>query len=222
MREAMVRVGVIAKAQPGQNFKFRGRDVVVNHVNPILAEVGITVHCIRTEIVHREHLQTKNGAAQYGTLLLCTYRWTAPDGSFVDVQTAGEGFDMSDKATGKAHSYALRECIVDTLLIKTDDPEPDAVRPGVDDVDELDRAKKTLLRDVARMRGQGHELRAGGWIIRVLRQEFDADEIDSIDTLAMVRQACFSSEFDLATGERKVPAKRPSNEPTIERGHMED
>lgn len=237
LRNAMERIGVIRKEQRGQGFNFRGRDTVVNAVNPVLAEIGITVHCVKTEIAHREMNRTADkidnrsgdttpGKALYGTILLCTYRWTAPDGSYIDVQTAGEGFDMSDKATGKAHSYALRECLVDTLLVKTDDPEPDAVRPGVDKDDDINAAWVTLVKDVSRLRGQNREIKAGVWIKAVLRHMFDTDSLKTIegvepmDALAHLRVACLATpaRYDRDTADPIETETKDDTAPDIERG----
>jgi hypothetical protein len=54
------------------------------------------------------------------------YRFTGPLGDSVEVTVAAESFDAGDKATAKAMSVALRTALLQTLLLPTDDPDPDA------------------------------------------------------------------------------------------------
>jgi hypothetical protein len=54
------------------------------------------------------------------------------DGSTVTVSAFGEGKDNSDKATAKAMTTAMKAALTQGFMIATDDPDPDASRPGDD------------------------------------------------------------------------------------------
>jgi hypothetical protein len=54
------------------------------------------------------------------------------DGSTLTAQAFGEGKDNSDKATAKAMTTAMKAALTQAFMIPTDDPDPDASRPGDD------------------------------------------------------------------------------------------
>lgn len=54
------------------------------------------------------------------------------DGSTLTAQAFGEGKDNSDKATAKAMTTAMKAALTQSFMIPTDDPDPDASRPGDD------------------------------------------------------------------------------------------
>jgi hypothetical protein len=53
------------------------------------------------------------------------YEFYGPHGDSISAVVCGESFDMGDKALAKAYSVALRTCLLQTLCIPTDDPDPD-------------------------------------------------------------------------------------------------
>lgn len=64
------------------------------------------------------------------------YRFTSlVDGSTVTFEALGESIDTSDKATGKAQTMALKTALDQAFMLAAEDiDDPDAVRPGDDDI----------------------------------------------------------------------------------------
>ena len=74
----------------------------------------------------KESINTQRG-------FIFTIRFTAKDGSFVTTESVGEGVDTSDKAAGKATSYAMKSALIHTFLVPTVDLEdPDGTNPELD------------------------------------------------------------------------------------------
>lgn len=205
MAEISRRIGKIVKKERGQNYNFRGRDTVVNAMQPVIEEAGVVVSRVSTEYVHREINSTKAGGANYFTLLLCKWYLIATDGSYVVVEAAGEGADLSDKATGKAHSYALRQMLLDTFLVRTNDVEPDSQRPGLDDEEDPVKALRTLkvqlIARVTKYRGR-QEMPSAKWIAHITKLVLDTDRLESIEEVEVVSEAIFDGQFDKVTGNR--------------------
>ena len=140
-----------------QNFNFRGIDAVMNAVGPKLREHGVIVTPIRAEL---EGIEVDAGRKKAkDTCGIVTYRWFGPDGSHFDSQVYAEGRDYADKGGAKTMSVALRTCILQTLCLPTDDPDPDedyiesspaaaAVSQGLGarPVPEIDRVKGEIVR----------------------------------------------------------------------------
>jgi hypothetical protein len=128
--QVMKDVGAVKKGERNdvQRYLFRGVDAVVNAVYPALVAHGVTV-------------QPNVRSFDYGTVevgqgdkrkpmgharVVVEYTFTAEDGSAVTTSAAGEAMDSGDKATPKAMSVALRTALLQSLMLPTDDPEPDA------------------------------------------------------------------------------------------------
>lgn len=130
--EAMREVGAVAKLgeyrdNKGTNYRFRGVDAVVNACGPALRKAGILPVPV-VENIERRPGTTQGGGSKLHVVAKVTYRFTAADGSHVDVTVEGEASDTSDKGTGKAMSVAYRIALLQLFAIPTDDPDPDAVR----------------------------------------------------------------------------------------------
>jgi hypothetical protein len=109
-----------------QNFNYRGIDAVVNAVNPVLAEVGgfIVGEALSTEY---ESFVSAKGTAGTVARLTVRYKWYGTDGGEpVSGVVSSEANDYADKATAKAWSVALRTFLLQTLMLPTDDPDPDS------------------------------------------------------------------------------------------------
>lgn len=131
LNAVMEDVGAVKKSDRNdfQKFMFRGVDAVVNAVYPAL-------------IKHRVSVIPNVRSYDYGTIetgqgsgrkpmgharVVVEYTFTAAeDGSAVTASAAGEAFDSGDKATPKAMSVALRTALLQSLMLPTDEPEPDA------------------------------------------------------------------------------------------------
>lgn len=144
-------VGAVAKddVNQGQGFRFRGIDAVVNAVHPVLARHGIvvvpTVRSVEYEPVEVGARRTPMVSCR----MLLEVAFTAADGRAVVATVACEAMDSGDKATAKAHSVGLRTALLQTLMLPTNDPDPDHdvyQRSGVLSGEELDA-------EVARLSG---------------------------------------------------------------------
>jgi len=131
LNNVMKDVGAVKKGDRNttQNYSFRGVDAVVNAVYPALLEHGVTVqpnvrsYDYGTVEVGQGERRKPMGHAR----VVVEYTFTSSeDGSSVTASAAGEAMDSGDKATPKAMSIALRTALLQSLMLPTDDPEPDA------------------------------------------------------------------------------------------------
>lgn len=128
LNAVMKQVGAVSKSErntQGSGYNFRGIDTVMNAVYPALCEHGVfvtpnvTSYEYGTVVVGTK--RTEMGHAR----LIVEFTFYGPAGDFVKATTAGEAFDSGDKATAKAHSVALRTALLQTLMLPTDEPDPD-------------------------------------------------------------------------------------------------
>lgn len=143
LNAVMVDVGAVKKTDVNdfQKFVFRGVDAVVNAVYPALVKHRVSViPNVRTYDYGTIETGQGNNRKQMGhARVVVEYTFTAAeDGSAVTASAAGEAFDSGDKATPKAMSIALRTALLQSLMLPTDEPEPDAQTyeraPAVDPV----------------------------------------------------------------------------------------
>jgi hypothetical protein len=134
LAEVMRRVPAIAKGRTSdQGYRFRGIDDVYSSLHDLFAEVGLVVLPRPIERIGEVRLVgAKQDRSQYVTHLLVEFRFLASDGTWQTCSAWGEGSDMGDKATQKAHSQAMKSALLETFLIPTEDSardEPDATNP---------------------------------------------------------------------------------------------
>lgn len=101
-------------------YAFRGIEDVLNALNPILSakRLYFTPECLeRIETLR----QTNNGKALYVVNLHMRYTFWAPDATFVQAETWGEGSDSGDKATQKALTAAMKYMLFEVFCINTSD-----------------------------------------------------------------------------------------------------
>lgn len=119
-------VGAVGKTgrNEKQNFNFRGIDAVLNAAGPELRNAGIVVF---PQVLSCDYEQVEVG--QNRSLMghvRVLVRYTFTDGSQeIAAIVAGEAMDSGDKATAKAMSVAFRTCLLQTLCLPTDEPDPD-------------------------------------------------------------------------------------------------
>lgn len=113
---------------PGQNYKFRGIDAVMNAAGPAMRSHGVVVtpHKVRT-ISYADVIVGKNRTEMISVRVMVTYRIRGPLGDHFDVTVPGEAFDSGDKGTAKAMSVAYRIMLLQSLTLPTDDDDPDSV-----------------------------------------------------------------------------------------------
>jgi hypothetical protein len=126
--QVMAKVSGVAKRDRNeqQNFNFRGIDAVVNAVGPALREVG---GFIVSSILEKnyEYGSTKTGTVTVQAYLTVMFSWHGTDGGEpIRGSVACEARDTSDKATAKAMSVGYRTFLLQTLMLPTDEKDPDA------------------------------------------------------------------------------------------------
>lgn len=121
-------VGVIRKRDrnQSQNFNFRGVDAVVNVVGPVCRKHGVFVLPYEVREVREDRYLSKNDAAMHAVLATFVWRIYGPQGDFLHMESIGESADAGDKASPKAHSVAYRTALLESLMIPTDEIDPDA------------------------------------------------------------------------------------------------
>lgn len=139
-RMARVLKAVSAVGKEGHNteqkYFFRSVDDLYNNLHPLLAAEELYLVPLVEE--SRENLTERTGKAPIVRCVLrVRFRFYAPDGSFVDAVTQGEGVDYGDKATYKAESGAFKYAVALTFCIPFEDAhDPDKSNPGRGDPDD--------------------------------------------------------------------------------------
>lgn len=111
----------------GTRYNYRAADTVVQYFGPITLKHGVNVLSHRVETTYGSK-QTKSGSTMRECSVTVTYHITGPKGDVLEVQSAGEALDTSDKSTTKAQTVALRNLLLNNGLIPTNDRDPDADR----------------------------------------------------------------------------------------------
>lgn len=116
-----------------QRYFFRSVDDLYNNLHPLLAAEELYLVPLVEE--SRENLTDRpNKAPIVRCVLRVRFRFYAPDGSYVDAVTQGEGVDYGDKATYKAESGAFKYAVALTFCIPFEDAhDPDKSNPGLGD-----------------------------------------------------------------------------------------
>ena len=127
---AMREVGHVGKREQanmgrGGSFNFRGIDAVMNAVGPAFRKYGIF---LMPELLSEEYERVPrgNGGMMVATRVRVCYHIMSETGDGEFYGTAiGEANDTADKATAKAMSVALRTFLLQSLVLPTDEPDPD-------------------------------------------------------------------------------------------------
>jgi hypothetical protein len=114
----MRAVGPLAKRRQGPKYKFRSIDDLLVQLQPAMIRLGI----VSTH--HVLDLNSSTRPALYGGVVTCVrarvaVRYHAPDGTYFETVTAGEGADYTDKAVNKAITGAVKNAHLHTLSIPT-------------------------------------------------------------------------------------------------------
>jgi hypothetical protein len=125
MAAVMEDVRAVHKGEKhGQGWSFRGVDAVVNAVAPALRRHGVVVS--PSVLSHEVSVvPSPSGKAQRCVALTVRYTFTGPEGDTLESVVFSEQMDGGDKAGAKAMSVALRTCLLQTLMLPTDDVDPD-------------------------------------------------------------------------------------------------
>ena len=127
LHRVMTDIGAVEKTgrNQSQQFNFRTIDDAMNAAHKALTLHGVIV---APEIVEKssERIATKNGNPAQRVELTVRYRFVGPKGDEVSATVASEGIDYGDKATSKAMSMALKYALFQTLMIPTEEADPDS------------------------------------------------------------------------------------------------
>jgi hypothetical protein len=120
-------IGAVEKRMrnEGQHFNFRGVDDTMNAAHKALTAHNVIVVPEVLDI-QSAPVTTKSGNTAHRVQLLVKYRFTGPQLDSIDAVVASEAIDYGDKATSKAMSMALKYALFQTLMIPTEDTDPDA------------------------------------------------------------------------------------------------
>ncbi len=122
--DAMSDIGAVGKDKlkesPSGSYRYRSLDATMSALKPILTKHRIFTVPEVTEQT-REMKESYKGAKLNYSILKVRYRFYAPDGSYVEVTTIGEGMDSSDKASNKAMSAAYKYALCQLFCIPTED-----------------------------------------------------------------------------------------------------
>lgn len=108
-----------------QNYNFRGIDSVVNAVGPALRRHHVVVVPSVLEIDSESVTVGRNNTQMRSVTVRVEYRFFGPEGDSIAAVSVGEAMDSGDKAVPKAMSVALRTCLLQALMLPTDEPDPD-------------------------------------------------------------------------------------------------
>lgn len=127
-------VGYVQK-QKGEtlNYTFAGEGAFIRELRPAMIEHGVTVSVLQMDNLLQEHYIT----GKYDTKMVRStahgiVRFTHVSGTFIDVQSYGEGSDAGDKSLNKAMTDLYKYAIRQTFMIETGD-DPDKERPENND-----------------------------------------------------------------------------------------
>lgn len=107
-------------------YQYRGIDDIVDAVAIHMAEAGLCLY--QRTIDHRiEEHKSNKGDALFFCYVTCEFDFVSvEDGSMRTVRFIGESFDSGDKSTGKAETYAYRNCLAKTFVIPVNGAEADS------------------------------------------------------------------------------------------------
>lgn len=121
-------------------------------LNPLLYQHHLIIYPERIDQEPEQSVSTRGGGVQRLVRTTITYRFVSTeDGSSFTAQALGEGLDSSDKASGKAMSYAFKSAMFQTFCIPVIGmPDPDAeqgteIAAAPVSQDLLDRARDAAM-----------------------------------------------------------------------------
>lgn len=125
MAAIMGEIGAVGKTQRNadQNYMFRGIDAFMNALHPALVkhEVVITPRVVDRQSAERDRFNRQGQLVGVTRVveMLVEFTFHSPDGTTLTCIAAGEGADVSDKATNKAMAGALKYAIMQTFMVPT-------------------------------------------------------------------------------------------------------
>lgn len=123
---AMADLRAVGKDETNQNqgFKFRGIDGVMNAVGPVFRRHGLFIIPAVTDHTMQQ-VTGRNGRPMNVVTVTVSYTIAHSSGDTFTGIAVGEANDSADKATAKAMSVALRTFLLQSLVLPTQDSDPD-------------------------------------------------------------------------------------------------
>lgn len=122
----MADIGSIGKSNENrqQGYRYRSVDQILNALHPALVRHKV---CLSVSISDRKTtVEERKDKAVVRTTLTMTVRFIAPDGSFLESSSIGEGLDYNgDKSSNKCLSSAFKYLMFLTLAIPLDETSID-------------------------------------------------------------------------------------------------
>lgn len=112
-------IGKNAQTTGGGNFMYRSIDAVYAALSPLLVKHKVVIF---PENVRREE-DVQSGKMRLVRLSVTYRAVSTEDGSSITFESIGEGCDTSDKAAGKAMSYAYKTAIFQVFCVPVEGQE---------------------------------------------------------------------------------------------------
>lgn len=121
----MSEVGYVKKQRAAAlNYSYAGEAALIEAVRPAMVSHGVFCYVSNYDNVTQSEYTTSKGSSMTRTTLRATVRFQHESGSFIDVQSVGEGADSGDKSLNKAMTGAYKYALRQTFCIETgDDPD---------------------------------------------------------------------------------------------------
>lgn len=167
-------------------YNFRGIDAALNAFGPATLRHGVTVMAVDMRTSYRDTTSSRNSKMREATILT-TWQVMGPRGDSLPlIKSAGESLDTGDKGTAKAQSLALRAFLINTGMVPTGEPEPEAqhvergeapLRPANDYRDEIVNPKTTP----GRLEQISYELKSARMLhVKVANESGDEETLDDL------------------------------------------
>ena len=187
LSKVAAETGAVGKGErnPQGGYQFRGIDAVVNAASASFRRHQVIVVPEIVDFTYGAVEVGKNRTRMAHVTVKVRYTFSGPGGDSITAVVPGEAMDSGDKATAKAMSVALRIALLQSLMLPTDDPDPDAdhyersdaPRSAAQARADLAREAERLGLDLAWVASQWSELHG-----TALGEADDAELIDAFRT----------------------------------------
>lgn len=128
----MEEVGYVKKQRSaGLNYSYAGEAALIEALRPAMVEHGVMVYVKRYFNLAQTEYETSKGSRMTRTIMQAVVTFQHESGTFIDVESAGEGADSGDKSVNKAMTGAYKYALRQTFCIETgDDPDKYPSDPG--------------------------------------------------------------------------------------------
>lgn len=128
LSQVAAETGAVGKGERNQQggYNFRGIDAVVNASAAAFRRHQVVVVPEVLDYTYGSVEVGRNRTRMAHVTVQVRYTFHGPAGDSITTTVPGEAMDSGDKATAKAMSVAMRIALLQSLLLPTDEPDPDA------------------------------------------------------------------------------------------------